>query len=222
MKSNLEKWTAGVLALVAGTMLALAAEPTLKVGDMAPKLQNGKWVQGEPVTEFKSGKAYLVEFWATWCGPCRVSIPHLNEIHNKYKSKGLVVIGQDCWERDDGLVGPFIEKMGEKMTYCVALDDKTDGQKVKMADTWMAAAGRNGIPSAFLVDTKGLIAWIGHPLELKDKLIEDVLTGNFDIKRAAEAYTKKLDLDTKMRTVWTALGKAMQDKNWDAATAKIT
>src|SRR5262249_48964453 len=126
MKSNLEKWTAGVLALVAGTMLALAAEPTLKVGDMAPKLQNGKWVQGEPVTEFKSGKAYLVEFWATWCGPCRVSIPHLNEIHNKYKDKGLVVIGQDCAERDDGLVAPFVQKMGEKMTYRVALDDKTN------------------------------------------------------------------------------------------------
>jgi len=158
MKSRQLKWTAGALALAAGTALALAAEPTVKVGDAAPKLQNGKWVQGEPVTDFKAGKAYLVEFWATWCGPCRVSIPHLNEIHNKYKDQGLVVIGQDCWEKDDGLVAPFIEKMGEKMTYRVALDDKASNEKGEMADTWMAAAGRNGIPSAFLVDPKGLIA----------------------------------------------------------------
>ena len=121
------KWTVSALAMTVGLTLTSSAEPTLKVGDPAPKLQNGKWVQGDPVKEFKEGKAYLVEFWATWCGPCRVSIPHLNEIHNKYKDKGLVVIGQDCWERDEALVGPFVEKMGDKMTYRVALDDKEGG-----------------------------------------------------------------------------------------------
>src|SRR5437764_4651078 len=89
------------LAVIGSAMCSLAGEPKLKVGDPAPKLQMGKWIQGEPVTEFKPGKAYLVEFWATWCGPCRVSIPHLNELHNKYKDQGLVVIGQDCFERDD-------------------------------------------------------------------------------------------------------------------------
>src|SRR5205814_5960481 len=158
--------TAAVLALAAGTMLGLAAETTLKVGDRAPKLQTGKWLQGAPVAEFRKEKAYLVEFWATWCGPCRVSIPHLNEIHNKYKEQGLVVIGQDCWERDEALVAPFIEKMGDKMTYRVALDDKADNQKGQMAETWMAAAGRNGSPSALLVDRKGMVAWFGHPAAL--------------------------------------------------------
>src|SRR5678816_2605837 len=88
-----------------------AAKATLKVGDPAPKLQVGKWVQGEPVKEFAKDKAYIVEFWATWCGPCRTSIPHLNEVHNKFKDKGLIVIGQDCWEKDESLVEPFIKKM---------------------------------------------------------------------------------------------------------------
>src|SRR5439155_16064625 len=100
-----------LLALAAGATLALAAAPTLKVGDPAPKLQTGKWVQGDPVKEIQKGKAYLVEFWATWCGPCRASIPHVNELHNKYKAKGLIVIGQNCWERDDALVAPFVKKM---------------------------------------------------------------------------------------------------------------
>jgi thiol-disulfide isomerase/thioredoxin len=147
----------------------------VKVGSPAPKLQTGKWVQGEPVQEFQPGKAYLVEFWATWCGPCRVSIPHLNEIHAKYKDKGLVVIGQDCWEQDEKLVPPFLKTMGSKMTYRVALDDKESSQTGKMAETWMAAAGQRGIPTAFLVDTKGRIAWIGHPMTLEERLIDNAL-----------------------------------------------
>ncbi len=175
---------AGALTLAASTGSSQENETkvTLKVGDPAPKLQVGKWVQGEPVKQFEKGTAYIVEFWATWCGPCRVSIPHLNEIANKFKDKGLVVIGQDCWERDESQVEPFINKMGDKMTYHVALDDKEGNEKGLMATTWMAAAGRNGIPSAFLVDKKGTVVWIGHPMQLDDSTIQQVLDGKFDVK----------------------------------------
>ena len=187
MKTGQLKWTAVWLLLAAGTMLPLAAVAALKVGDPAPKLETGKWVQGEPVKEFQKGKAYLVEFWATWCPPCRKSIPHLNEVYNKYKDKGLVVIGLDCWERNDSLVAPFVKQMGDKMTYRVALDDKANNKQGQMARTWMEAAGRNGIPSAFLVDTKGVIAWIGHPMQLNEQVIEEVLAGTFDPRKAAAA-----------------------------------
>src|SRR5215469_15597227 len=134
---KLTKLVAGIMAVLAGTTLSFAATATLKVGDPAPKLQAGKWVQGEPVTDFEKGKAYIVEFWATWCGPCRVSIPHLNEIHTKYKDKNLVVIGQDCAEVDEAGVEKFVKKMGGKMTYRVALDD----EEGTMGNTWMLAAG---------------------------------------------------------------------------------
>src|SRR5215510_10616775 len=124
---------AGKLAtlLAAGALISImpGAGATLNVGDHAPRLQSGKWVQGEPVNSFEKDKAYIVEFWATWCGPCRESIPHLNEIYTKFKDKGLVVIGQDCWEDNESLVGPFIKKMGDKMTYRVALDDKAGSEK---------------------------------------------------------------------------------------------
>jgi thiol-disulfide isomerase/thioredoxin len=190
MKTGILKWLGAVLVLAAGTMLPLAAA-TLKAGDPAPKLETGKWVQGEPVKDFQKGKAYIVEFWATWCPPCRASIPHLNETYLKFKDKGLVVIGQDCWEKDESLVAPFVEKMGDKMTYRVALDDKTSNKKGQMAITWMEAAGRNGIPSAFLVDTKGKIAWIGHPMALKEEVIEDVLAGKYDARKAAEVSSSQ-------------------------------
>ena len=165
-----------LLALAVGATVAVA-DPTLKVGDKAPKLQVAKFVQGEPVKDFEKGKVYLVEFWATWCGPCRASIPHVNELYTKFKDKGFIVIGQNCWERDETLVEPFVKKMGDQMTYRVALDDKSTDKKGAMSTTWMAAAERKGIPSAFLVDGTGKIAWIGHPMELKPETIEKAFAG---------------------------------------------
>lgn len=210
------------LAATFATTIALAATPTLKVGDPAPKLQTGKWIQGEPLKELPAGKASIVEFWSTWCGPCRASIPHLNETYLKFKDKGLVVIGQDCWEEDESLVAPFVKKMGTNMTYRVALDDKEGDEKGKMATTWMAAAGRNGIPSAFLVDTKGRIAWMGHPMSLKPNVIEEVIAGTFDVEKAAADYEKEQKSEGQLRQIGMELQRAMQKENWDDAMAKVS
>src|SRR6266496_2809892 len=78
--------------------------------------------------------------------------------------------GQNVWERDEELVAPFIKKMGSQMTYRVGLDT-VEGEQARMAQTWMEAAGQNGIPAAFVVDKRGIIAWIGHPIHLKEDLL---------------------------------------------------
>src|SRR5262245_52516827 len=209
-----------LIALATGLTFSLAAEPTLKVGDPAPKLQTGKWVQGDAVKDFEKGKAYIVEFWATWCGPCRATIPHVNELHQKFASKGLVVIGQDCWERDLEKVAPFLKEMGDKMTYRVALDTVADPKNPNtgaMATTWMKAAGQNGIPCAFLVDKKGTIAWIGHPAKLKESDIESLLAGTFDIAKAKREVAEEVEYRKAMTEHNRAIGTAMQAKNWDEA-----
>ena len=213
MRMNQRFILAVVFALAAVLSPAVPAA-SLNVGDLAPKLQTGKFVQGDPVSDFAPGKAYIVEFWATWCGPCKASIPHLNETYSKFKDKGLIVIGQDCWEQDDAKVAPFVKSMGEKMTYRVALDDKTGGGKGKMSDAWLTAAGRNGIPAAFLVDTTGHIAWIGHPMTLKETTIEAVLAGNFNAKEAAAAEE---NAQSREKALKESIQAAEQAKDWDKA-----
>jgi thiol-disulfide isomerase/thioredoxin len=157
-----------------------ATHLTLEVGNPAPKVAYGKWIKGSPVSDFKRGKVYVVEFWATWCGPCMRSIPHLTEMAKKYKAVDFV--GMSVWEDDQAKVEPFVTKMGDGMAYNIAMDKVPAGDKRgshgTMAQTWLKAAGREGIPSAFIVDKEGNVAWVGNPLidpidETLDKVVND-------------------------------------------------
>ncbi len=162
--------------------------PALRVGMPAPALKVAKWFKGTPVEKLEVGKVYVVEFWATWCGPCKISIPHLTELAHKHAGK-IAFIGVSVWERptektDEGiaaLVEPFVKDMGDKMDYNVAADsiDRT------MATTWMAAAERNGIPCAFVIGKDGKIAWIGHPAAM-DNVLDEVIAGTWDVQAEAQ------------------------------------
>jgi thiol-disulfide isomerase/thioredoxin len=212
------------LTLLTGVALAVAArtaDAKLTVGDPAPKLQVAKWVQGDPVKAFDTNHVYIVEFWATWCGPCRVSIPHLNELHEKFKDKGLIAIGQDAWEQDESVVAPFVKKMGAHMTYRVALDDKSLETNGFMAVNWMQAADQNGIPTAFVINKQGRIAWIGHPMGLDEKTLEEILADKFDIARAAADYEKQRQAQAQEMELSKKLRQALKNEDWDTAETTI-
>jgi thiol-disulfide isomerase/thioredoxin len=159
------------------------ATPVLAAGSPAPPLTVDAWVKGEPVKAFEPGKVYVVEFWATWCGPCVRNIPNLTALQNFYPE--LTVIGVAASERpkqkpadggaDDGrlaTVQKFVESRGDGMNYRVAFDGDAS-----MGRAWMLAAKQRSIPWACIVDGKGTIAWMGHP-ELMDREIERVLKAN--------------------------------------------
>lgn len=187
----------GVLALVVAASTAAAQEPELGVGSKAPAIQVAKWVKGGPISEFEPGKTYVVEFWATWCGPCRVSIPHLTELQKEYEGKGVEVIGVSVFENDYEGVEPFVQQMGDQMDYNVAIDQTDAGQRVgAMGENWMQAAGQGGIPTAFIVK-EGTIQWIGHPMTM-DEPLAAVVAGTYDIEAAkAEAAAAKA-MEAKM------------------------
>jgi thiol-disulfide isomerase/thioredoxin len=205
---------ASVLALGMSSGLVRADEKkaSLKVGDPAPAMAPGKWVKGDPIKEFEKGKVYVVEFWATWCGPCKVSIPHLTELQKKFPD--VAFTGVSVWEHesDASKVEPFVKEMGDKMDYRVAVDDAQP--KGTMATTWMKAANRNGIPTAFIVDRDSKIAWIGHPMAGLEEILTKVQAGNFDAQAQASADAQKEELQKAFQT-------AMSDKDYDAALAAL-
>ncbi|MES2709662.1 MAG: TlpA disulfide reductase family protein [Verrucomicrobiota bacterium] len=198
-----------------------AATAAVTVGSPAPPIVNAAYIRGEPVKSFEPGKVYMVEFWATWCGPCVASIPHINDLHRKFADKGFIVIGQNISEPDLTLVEPFLKEMGDKMTYRVALDDTQGSEKGKMMDTWMKAAGIKSIPNAFLIGKDQKIAWIGHPLELKEETVEAVLAGTFDVPAFAKKYAEQAALDEKISTLLSSTRLKITVSDWEAANRDI-
>jgi thiol-disulfide isomerase/thioredoxin len=148
----------------------LPAPVKAKLGDAAAPLVIKEWIQGGP-TDVKDGKAvYVVEFWATWCGPCRVSIPHLSALQKQMKDKGVIVVGIS--DEDPATVKPFVKKMGAQMDYAVACDDNN-----QTFGGYMDAYGFNSIPTAFIVGKDGRVLWHGHPMNGLDKALDAILAG---------------------------------------------
>ena len=141
--------TKTLIAIVA-TSLALVctgrAAPA-ELGMAAPALSIDQWIKGKAV-DLSAGKGrniYVVEFWATWCGPCRTSIPHLTEMQKKFKDQNVIFVGVS--DEDAGKVKKFVDDMGEKMDYVVATDKDS-----KTSEAYMAAFGIYGLPHSFVVD----------------------------------------------------------------------
>lgn len=185
----------------------------LGVGDTVPALEGVTWVQGKEVKSFdEKGKVYIVECWATWCGPCVAAIPHVNELQQKYADKGLVVVGMNVWE--DGLdkVKDFVGKQGEGMSYRVAY---SGGRSSKFADSWLKPAGVRGIPHAFIVKD-GKIILMSHPAKINDELIDSIIAGTFN----PESYAKEqAEAEAKMMAQREAVNKFRKAGDWDGLIA---
>jgi len=198
---------------------AASAGAALQEGNPAPPIKVIKWLKGSPVNSFEKGKLYVVEFWATWCGPCRQSIPHLTELAKKYQGK-VTVVGVNAFENPQAKdasyvadVAKFVTDMGDKMNYNVAVD----GPEGTMASTWMRAANQNGIPTAFVVDRQSRIAWIGHPMMGLDEVLGQEVADKYDVAAAAKKRAAEADQQNALQTAMSSLGQLMaQGKNTEA------
>ena len=99
--------------------------PSLDLGDPVPPLRVRAWLKGTPVQHFEKGSVYVLEFWATWCVPCKAAMPHLSTLAREYKDK-VTFIGIDIKEmKPTSLekVKAFVDSMGQRMDYFVAAED---------------------------------------------------------------------------------------------------
>ncbi len=168
--------------------------PIKNIGDNVPTLRVKKWLKGTPVEEFEKGKVYVVEFWATWCAPCKASMPHLSALAKQYKGQ-VTFIAMDVFEETGTTrtqVQSVVDAMGDKMNFPVAAEDSNF-----MARDWLKSAGEFSIPNTYIIDQNGKVAWIGHPKDL-EKVLPKVMNNTWDInaalsERNLEVKLTKLD-----------------------------
>ncbi len=192
-----------------------AAPAAFAVGAPAPAFAPTRWFKGEPVTAFAKDKTYLVECWATWCGPCIAAIPHVNGLHTKFKDKGLVVIGINVRDKDEAGAAKLVAAKGDAMGYRVAYDGAES-----VANGWLRAAGVNGIPHAFVIRDNKLL-WHGHPAELEDDTVAAMIAGTFDpVKMQAEAQARQTARD-KYMSARNHIGDLIRDGKLTEALAAL-
>ena len=132
---------------------------TIKVDEMAPDFW-ARDLKGREVvlSAFRDQKVVLLDFWATWCQPCRMAMPSLQTLHDEFKDRGVELLSVNLGE-EHAQVQDFIKS--KYYTFRVVLDeDRTIGGKF----------GIRSIPTMVVVDKVGLVQWIhvGYEKELKE------------------------------------------------------
>jgi len=162
------KMVALFAALLAVAVLAGCSKPTSSAPDV-PQFSltslEGKTVAMKDL----SNKVVIVDFWATWCGPCREEIPHLNELYSELKGKGLEIVGISMDTDGTDGVKDFAREF--RIQYPIVMGDE------KVAESF---GGIIGLPTTFIIDRKGKIAkkYIGlPPAEDMKRIVKGLMEG---------------------------------------------
>jgi thiol-disulfide isomerase/thioredoxin len=206
----------GCLTMICAASVAHAAAP--KVGQ--PVNLQFKAFGGEPIDISKyHGKLVLIDFWASWCGPCMAEADHMTQIYHRFGPQGLVIIGVDLDQSSSDMQAAIT---AHHFTWPQYYDGRM--WKNEMATNW----GVNSIPQTFLVSTDGTLLWRGHPAEL-DKPLAQAFEEHppspvapEELKQADESLdsARKLAVDKQYAAAMTTMAHIPTDAHKDGAFAK--
>lgn len=203
--------------LLASVLLVLAAVPALgevEVGDK-PALEL-KSTDGTSITsENLKGKLVLLDFWATWCGPCVREAPHMVALNQKYGPKGLQIIGISL-DRDAAALAKGAKDLKLAWPHHLDVGSRVSGQ-----------FGVNGIPHVFLISPKGEVLWHGHPAQMDgpiEKAFKEHPPQLVDPRTLAKAKELLVDIEARSEAGETAaamklLAKVPAEAKADGDTA---
>lgn len=203
-------------ALAAMLVLPSTGAAELTIGSKAPPLSIEHWFHDKtPVTAFPPDHVTVVEFWATWCGPCIASIPHLSELQQKYGDAVTVISVSD---EDPATVEAFLDREKDDTTFRDITSHYwlTTDPDQSMKNAYMKAAEQSGIPTAFVVGKTGEIEWIGHPMRL-DEPLRQIVAGEWD--RAA--YARQLAEEQKVKSHLPTISRHVREHDYDQALAIV-
>lgn len=192
---------------------AILESKEIKAGNAAPDFTLKDARGGSVSLASFEGKVVLLNFWATWCGPCKTEIPWFIELQNKYGARGFTVLGVSMDEEGWKVVTPYVAEHG--MNYPVLLGDEKVNQLF---------GGIEALPTTMIVDRDGKFAYIHYGLVSAgqyEREIQDALCGGCSKVTEPEAETKQYELHGVVRKVdgkestATIAGEAV--KGWMAA-----
>jgi len=161
------------------------------------QLSGLNFVQGD-ANGLTTDSVVVLEFWATWCPPCRQTIPHLSQIYNKFKDKNVFIVGITN-EDNESQIRSFVKKMGAQMNYAVAIDATG-----AVNNDYMARYHVTGIPHAFILDRKGDIAWHGHPADTAfERALDKAASAPFAPKTATPSDNNKTASEKPLKSHYT-------------------
>jgi len=179
-----------------------ALEPGDKVSIDA--ISKADSLKGETSKDWEPGRLYIVECWATWCGPCIAAIPHMDELYDKYEAKGLTVIGMNVWDSARAKADSFVKKKGDGMSYPVVFVAKGSA----FEKGWLNAAGVESIPHTFVLKD-GVLLFEAHPMELTEERVKVLLEGGEESKKLVTEFNRvdqaKKDMENRSAEFMVAL-----------------
>jgi thiol-disulfide isomerase/thioredoxin len=150
------------------------AQEAISLGETAPPIYITDWIENVPENKSLEGKNIILEFWATWCGPCIAAVPHLNELQSQYEGSNIVFIS--ITDESVSKVERTLDRIDFKS---VVVSDTTSQTQIAYGD------GKNGLlffPLTVLIDDSGMVRWIGDPKKLGSSQIDDLLADRLSVK----------------------------------------